>query len=71
MEKLMAADVTSSPAFHAGIPKHLFSPHLYYGDESAPYVFRWDVAPDGHRFLIDTIGSASDPFTVVLNWTTG
>ena len=69
--KLMAVDVTSSPAFHAGIPKHLFSPPLYYGDESAPYVFRWDVAADGHRFLIDTIASASDPVTVVLNWTAG
>jgi Tol biopolymer transport system component len=67
--KLMSVDVTSSPAFHAGIPKHLFSPPLFYGDESAPYVFRWDVAADGQRFLIDTIGSASDPVTVVLNWT--
>jgi len=67
----MALDVTTSPAFHAGIPNHLFSPPLFQGDESVSYVFRWDVAAHGRRFLIDTIGSAFDPLTVVLNWTAG
>jgi eukaryotic-like serine/threonine-protein kinase len=69
--KLMAVDVTTNPTFHANIAKPLFQTSMFYGDESAPYVFRWDTAADGNRFLIDTVAQAAEPVTVVLNWRAG
>jgi hypothetical protein len=33
--------------------------------ESLLGVLRWDVAPDGKRFLIDTVRTSSEPLTVV------
>jgi len=64
--QLMAVDVTAAgSAFQFGTPKALFK---------AAGVQGWDVNADGTRFLFPSVGArsgetASEPFTVVLNWT--
>ncbi|HKE24306.1 MAG TPA: protein kinase [Bryobacteraceae bacterium] len=71
--KLMAVDVKTAPAFQAEIPHALFDPQIQ-GGGSAQFVFRYDVAPDGQRFLVNTEGQAeavAEPITVVLNWQAG
>ncbi len=67
---LMAVDVTEEPIFKAGTPRSLFRALVVRGRrESLLGVLRWDVAPGGKRFLIDTVRTSSEPLTVVLNWT--
>jgi hypothetical protein len=68
--KLMAVDVTTNPAFEAGVPKALFrAPPLLSTSISSA----WDVTADGKRFLFPALAaqSAQAPFTVVLNWQAG
>jgi Tol biopolymer transport system component len=67
--KLMAVDVRSGPDFKAGVPRSLFEVPVS-GDPIGEgfTVSRWDVAPDGKRFLFATATASSDPITVVLNW---
>lgn len=70
---IMAVDIRTSPAFEAGNPKPISSPpirqKLTY-ENGSPY--RYDVAPDGKRFLILThVGNPATPITVVLNWQAG
>jgi serine/threonine protein kinase len=71
--KLMAVEVKTEPRFAAGAPKPLFDVRTFPSTGSAGGPFRYDVAPDGKRFLIDsratsTEDSDSAPITVVLNW---
>ncbi len=63
---LMVKDVSTGPA-KAGTPKVLFPAPIQVADD--PYAFQWDVAAKGDQFLINTPSTASDPVTVVLNWT--
>jgi serine/threonine protein kinase/Tol biopolymer transport system component len=72
--KLMAVDVKTSPRFEAGIPHALFDSRILVPNSVA--VVRYDVAPDGQRFLVNTSaqaagGTASEPIHVVLNWLAG
>ena len=68
--KLMSVDVTLAPTFMAGPPKVLFQPPIYGGGTVSQT--RWDLAPDGQRFLINTVtGEAASSLTVVLNWQAG
>ena len=62
---LMAAEVTKEPGFVTRTPIRLF--------QTPPGTIMGDVSADGQRFLLVTpVGpSASSPFTVVLNWTSG
>jgi hypothetical protein len=52
----------------------LFDPQVSDGAAST-FVFRYDVTPDGQRFLVNTAaqsgGGAPDPITVVPNWAAG
>jgi eukaryotic-like serine/threonine-protein kinase len=67
--KLMAVNVTEGPIFKAGVPESLFQAFVVRGRrEAVSDVLRWDVTPDGKRFLIDTAKAQSEPLTVVLNW---
>jgi Tol biopolymer transport system component len=70
--KVMAVDVTTTPAFKAGTPKALFAAPIMAG---ARFVSRCDVTADGKKFLITTVpeesNSAASPITVVLNWEAG
>jgi Tol biopolymer transport system component len=63
--KMMAVDVATTPVFQAGTPTPLF--------QAPAGTIVGDVSPDGKRFLLVTPAgpSASAPFTVVLNWSTG
>ena len=60
----MAADITTSPSFQAGIPKPLFTMPAGVGT--------WDVTADGKRFLaampLQSQQNTNTPITVVLNW---
>ena len=77
--KLMAVDVTEEPIFKASPPRTLFQvplaqrfqvPVAQFGhNEGSFQALGWDVAPDGKRFLIDTVTTSSESVTVVLNWT--
>ena len=68
--KLMAVNVSGGPTFKAGVPETLFQALVVRGRrESLLGVLRWDVAPDGKHFLINTVKTSSEPLTVVLNWT--
>jgi len=73
--KLMAVDVKMSPKFDAGTPKALFDPRILGGGGSSGF-FRYDVTPDGQRFLVNSMATptetaAPEPITVVLNWNAG
>jgi Tol biopolymer transport system component len=63
-QKLMAAPVTTANTFNAGPPTPLFQTR-------ASGFLRYDVAANGHRFLINTAIEDSAPTlpAVVLNWT--
>ena len=72
--KLMAVEVKTGHGFEPGVPKPLFDPRILSGGPNAS--FRYDVAADGKRFLVNSTysaaeNSAPDPITVVLNWTAG
>lgn len=70
-QAVMAVDVSTSPAFKAGIPQALFERTVLPADRD----FRWDVSADGKRFLLNTVeaetSTSSSPITVVLNWQAG
>jgi hypothetical protein len=67
--KLMSVDIVPGPAFRAGVPRVLFEAPLY-GSGRGVNVHRWDVSPDGRKFLINTVkeDEDDDPITVILNW---
>ncbi len=70
--KMMAVDVKTSPRFESGIPHELFDSRILV--PNSPSVTRYDVTPDGKRFLINTAtqtGAAPEPIHVVLNWLAG
>jgi hypothetical protein len=71
---LMGVEVTTSPVFQVLNRHALFDPQIS-GGGSVQFVFRYDVAPDGHHFLVNTQGqpegAPSEPITVVLNWQEG
>jgi eukaryotic-like serine/threonine-protein kinase len=54
--------------FQHGAPKDLFIAPMK-GGAATRLIFRWDVAPDGQRFLINAEpGTASSSTTVMINW---
>jgi Tol biopolymer transport system component len=70
--KMMAVPVAITPTFTPGAPKELFAAPIW-GGGTTTNVTRYDVTPDGQRFLINvmpqTTGAPPTPMTVVLNWT--
>jgi serine/threonine protein kinase len=68
--KLMSVDVTLSPSFRAGATKVLFPAPIYGGGVNVD-LHRWDLTPDGQKFLINTTSTGqSSPIAVVINWQT-
>jgi len=68
---VMAVDVSTTPAFHAGVPKVLFAvPPAFMRLSSTPGNLG-DVAPDGQRFLfaLPPEKNGRDELSVILNWT--
>jgi hypothetical protein len=66
--KLMAANVSTNPAFKSSPPHLLFAPPM--NSQGALGRFHnWDMTHDGQRFLVETRGEASAaPVTVMVNW---
>jgi hypothetical protein len=62
---VMAVDIDTSKGFQAGTPRRMFTSPV-----TATPATRWDLSPDGKRFLFAARPSAARviPFTVVLNW---
>jgi hypothetical protein len=68
---LMAVTVdTSGSTLAPGRPVELFRPNILGGGPTGE-VMRWDVAPDGQRFLMITESAAPSRLTLVLNWQSG
>jgi eukaryotic-like serine/threonine-protein kinase len=69
---LLAVSVTTSGGtFQPGVPKPLFRAAILGGTGGGPGIaWRWDISPDGNRFLMDTAleEATAAPVTVVLNW---
>jgi hypothetical protein len=64
--------VKTAPKFENGTPKALFDLRAV-PNSAVGLSFRYDVAPDGNRFVVNTLsggseGAAAAPITVVLNW---
>jgi Tol biopolymer transport system component len=66
--RLMAVPTTIGPAFEAGTPATLFD--LNVRDLARGFPRRYDVTPDGQRFVVQqlTRPDSPSPLTVVLNW---
>jgi eukaryotic-like serine/threonine-protein kinase len=69
---IMAAELISGPALKVGVPKALFQAPIG-GAGVTTNVHRWDVAPDGQRFLlaVATKSVTTAPITIVVNWQVG
>jgi eukaryotic-like serine/threonine-protein kinase len=69
---LMEVSVTTTGGtFQPGVPKPLFRAAILGGTGGGPgAAWRWDISPDGKRFLMDTAleEATAAPVTVVLNW---
>jgi Tol biopolymer transport system component/tRNA A-37 threonylcarbamoyl transferase component Bud32 len=65
--KIMAVPIEESPAFHAGPPGALFAFHPVLNSSTGN---TYDVAPDGKRFLVDTLPAdqSSPPLSLLVNW---
>jgi serine/threonine protein kinase len=69
---LMAVPVSAAGStFQPGVPKPLFRAAVLGGTGGGPGgSWRWDISPDGQRFLINTAleEATAAPVTIVLNW---
>jgi hypothetical protein len=68
--RLMAVPVTGGATFESGKPETLFEMNV--GDLIQPFARRYEVTPDGQRFVIAerTKDDGPSPLTVVVNWRT-
>jgi hypothetical protein len=66
----MSVDITPGPTLKAGVPKPLFQMPI---PASYSYSGRYDVSPDGQRFLVcvPIVNGNSVPLNLVVNWTSG
>jgi serine/threonine protein kinase len=69
-QRLMAVRIRTSSRFEADRPVPLFeAPPVVAGSNTLGLGNRYDVAPDGQRFLFNAPDSGSSkPITVVVNW---
>jgi hypothetical protein len=71
---MMAVDVSTMPEFRSGNLKALFAASIWGGGTSSN-VTRYDVTPDGQKFLITVLpaeaAASASPITVVVNWEMG
>ena len=66
--KMMSVEIKPGEAFEPGPPKPLFT---FRGSNNPYSTFRYDVTPDGRKFIILTPveDTPFDPLNIVLNWT--
>jgi hypothetical protein len=68
--KLMSVAVRTTRGFAADVARPLFDTTLSGTTTAVVGQYQYDVTADGQRFLlIQPVGSASAPMTVVVNWT--
>jgi serine/threonine protein kinase len=71
-DTLMAVSVTTTGGrFQPGVAKALFRAPILGGTGGGPGVaWRWDISPDGQRFLMNTTldETVASPVTILLNW---
>jgi Tol biopolymer transport system component len=68
---LIAVEVRQMPEFQVGSSKPLFQTQIW-GAGGVTNGHRWDAAPDGQRFLINSATAvAPSSITVVLDWQAG
>ena len=71
-ETLMSVSVTvAGGVFQPGVPKALFRASVLGGTGGGPdAAWRYDVSPDGQRFLMNTTldEETGTPITAILNW---
>jgi len=66
--KLMTAEVKGMPEFRVGSVQPLFQTQIW-GAGGVTNGHRWDAAPDGQRFLINSAAAVvPSSITVVSNW---
>jgi serine/threonine-protein kinase len=66
--RLLSVDVTTSPGFHAGTPRTLFTGRFALGSS---FWADYDVTRDGNRFLmLEGADESSTGLNVVMNWLT-
>jgi hypothetical protein len=69
---MMAVNVKTAPTFESEVPHALFDPQITGGAIST---FRYDLTPDGQRFLVNATPPAEskspEPITVLVNWEAG
>ena len=65
---MMVVPTTIGPGFEAGTPAMLFD--INVRDLGFPFGRRYDVTPDGQRFVVDELTGRTKPsaLTVVVNW---
>jgi Tol biopolymer transport system component len=76
--KLMAVEVKTTPRFESGAPQVLFDAHATFAANLASMAanFKYDVASDGKRFLVEGVyipaqqHATAPPITVLMNWET-
>jgi hypothetical protein len=66
--RLMVVPTTIGPTFDAGKPNRLFE--MSVRDLVFPFLRRYEVTPDGQRFVVQELTGRGDPspLTVILNW---
>jgi Tol biopolymer transport system component len=66
--RLMVVPTTIGPAFEAGTPAMLFEMNVR--DLGFPFMKRYDVMPDGQRFVVQELTGRHSPpaLTLVVNW---
>ena len=72
--EMISVPVKTEGQFEVGIPKPLFTTRMAF--TTLWYFFRYAVAPDGKRFLIDSVeegpaSASAAPITVLVNWKPG
>jgi Tol biopolymer transport system component len=74
---LMAVEVKTEPRFEPGARQALFDAHAVFANLASMSVnFKYDVAPDGKRFLVERVyipveqQATAPPITVLMNWQT-
>jgi Tol biopolymer transport system component len=68
--QVVTVDIDTSQGFQPGTPRRIFTAP---SGASSPSIYRWDLSPDGKRFLFvsQPVANRVIPFTVIVNWAAG
>jgi len=68
--KVMSVPVVTGTTFQRGTPLALFTAPILGGGNTSNQNLRWDVTPDGKKFVINSVVTegSTTPITAILNW---